>query len=154
MSYPPAIERMTAAELRALRAAKPVRRRNAAPEADLQKNATMYLRRALPRVSGIFWTATLNGVRIPTEAGRRRAKASGLNPGLYDFVFIVVAPTPGLVVGDAYFLELKSKTGRLTREQRELMDALWPAGRGASARTVEQVSAALVAWGLPVRCVL
>ena len=133
------------------KAAKP-RRRNRSPEGTFQKQVTQYLRLALPRESGIFWSCILNGVRLPTEAARGRAKAQGLNAGVFDMVFIVRQPVPGLIVGDAYWLELKSKTGSLTKEQRELMDALWPAGRGASAKTLDQVAAALVAWGMPIRC--
>lgn len=142
MSWPPARKATTVGK---------TRRRNKAPEANFQKQVATYLRLALPRESGIWWTSTLNGVRLSTEAERGRAKSAGLNPGLYDIVFIVLKPIPGLLVGDTYHLELKSKTGSLTKEQRDLMDALWPAGRGAAARTLDQVAAALVAWGLPIR---
>ena len=145
MSWPPA------QSVKRAKAVEAPRRRNRAPEANFQKAVATYLRLALPRESGIWWSATLNGVRLSTEAARGKAKAAGLNPGLYDFVLIVRKPVPGLVVGDTYHLELKSKTGSLTKEQRELMDALWPAGRGASAKTLDQVAAALVAWGMPIR---
>lgn len=142
MSWPPCPKKTETA--------KP-RRRNKAPEANFQKQVATYLRVALPRESGIWWSATLNGVRLSTEAARGKAKAAGLNPGLYDLVFIVVKPVHGLVVGDTYHLELKSKTGQLTKDQRDLMDALWPAGRGAAARNLDQVAAALRAWGFPLR---
>lgn len=128
------------------------RRRNRAPEANFQKTVATYLRMALPRSSGIWWSATLNGVRLSTEAARGKAKRAGLNPGLYDLIFIVLKPSPGLEVGQTYHLELKSQTGSLTKEQRELMDALYPAGRGAKARNLDQVAAALVSWRFPIRC--
>ena len=154
MNWPPTEKQNREIRRNALRSmvgeAKP-KRRNFAPEASFQKTVATYLRLALPRDSGIWWSATLNGVRLSTEAARGKAKRSGLNPGLYDFIFIVRLPVPGLIVGDTYHLELKSKTGSLTKEQRELMDALWPAGRGASAKTLEQVAAALVAWQFPIR---
>jgi len=131
------------------------RRRNKSPEADFQKQVTAYLRLALPPQAGIFWSATLNGQRIPTEAGRRRAKEQGLNPGVFDFVFIVLEVDHvrfrPLKPGDTYWLELKAKDGRLTKEQKVLMDTLWDRDRGATAKTLDQVAAALDAWGFPIR---
>lgn len=134
-------------------AAKKLKRRNKAPEADLQKAVAAYLRLALPRSSGIFWSATMNGTRLPTEAARRRAKEQGLNAGVPDLVFIVIRPVPGLSVGDTYWLELKApQGGALTPEQKEIIThALYPHGRGAVARSIEQVEAALTAWGFPIR---
>jgi len=128
------------------------RRRNKSPEADFQKQVTAYLRVALPPQAGVFWSATLNGHALPSAAAKRKAKERGLNPGVFDFVFIVWAVgAPDLKPGDTYWLELKSKDGSLTSEQKFLMETLWPAGRGASAKTLDQVAAALTAWGFPIR---
>lgn len=128
--------------------AKP-RKRRAQPEANLQRAVVQYLELALPPEAGVWWSSTLNGVRLTTPKARKDAKAQGLRPGLYDFVFI---PLRGPDAGQGFFLELKSDDGRLTPEQTTLMNVLWPAGRGASARSVEQVCAALVAFGFPLRC--
>lgn len=128
------------------------KRRNASPEADFQKSVVAYLRLALPPQSGIFWSATLNGHSLPTEAAKRKAKERGLNPGVFDLVFIVLDPgRTALSTGDTYWLELKAPKGRLTDEQTVLMEALWP-HRGSSAKTLDQVAAALTAWGFPIRC--
>lgn len=132
---------------RALKPPRKPRRRNASPEADFQKTVTAYLERALPPDAGVFWSATLNGVRVSLGV-RATLREQGLRPGVFDFVFI---PLSGEDAGQSFWLELKSDSGRLTKEQGALMDALYPAGRGAQARTLEQVSAALVAWGFPIR---
>lgn len=137
------------------KAKQPPKRRNKHPEADLQKAVAAYLRVALPKRSGIFWSATMNGARLPTEAARRKAKEQGLNAGVPDLVFIVIAPTPGLTVGQTYWIELKAPHGgTLSPEQKAIISrALYPHGRGAVARSISQVSAALVAWGFPVSAI-
>lgn len=132
---------------RALKPPRKPRRRNASPEADFQKTVTAYLERALPPEAGVFWSATMNGVRVSLGV-RATLRAQGLRPGVFDFVFI---PLVGPMAGQTFWLELKAPKGRLTDEQAVLMDVLYPAGRGAQARTLEQVCAALVAWSFPIR---
>ena len=132
---------------RALKPPLKPRRRNASPEADFQKTVTAYLERALPSEAGVFWSATMNGVRVSLGV-RATLREQGLRPGVFDFVFI---PLVGPSAGQTFWLELKAPKGRLTEEQSALMDVLYPAGRGAQARTLEQVCAALVAWGFPIR---
>ena len=132
---------------RALKPPRKPRRRNASPEADFQKTVTAYLERALPPGAGVFWSATMNGVRVSLGV-RATLRDQGLRPGVFDFVFI---PLVGPSAGQTFWLELKAPKGRLTDEQAVLMDVLYPAGRGAQARTLEQVCAALVAWSFPIR---
>lgn len=139
MTWPP--------KSRALKSPRKPRRRNASPEAGFQKTVTAYLERALPPEAGVFWSATMNGVRVSLGV-RATLRDQGLRPGVFDFVFI---PLVGPDAGHTFWLELKAPKGRLTDEQSTLMDVLYPAGRGAQARTLEQVCAALVAWGFPIR---
>lgn len=54
--------------------------------------------------------------------------------------------------GRAHFIELKSKTGTLSPAQKIVIPALKSAGSPVEiARTLEDVMAALVAWGIPLR---
>lgn len=127
--------------------AKPKRRRKS-PEADFQKTVIAYLERALPPGAGVWWSASMSGVHLPSAKAKGKARDQGLRPGMFDICFI---PLRGPNAGETYWLELKAEKGCLTPEQTTLMNVLWPAGRGASARTLEQVYAALVAWDMPVR---
>ena len=130
-------------------AAKPKtpRRKNGSPEADLQKAVVQYLELALPKEAGVFWSATLNGIRV-SRGIRAGLRDQGLRPGVPDLVFI---PLAGPRAGQTFWIELKAEKGRPTPEQDALMDVLFPAGRGAFARSVHQVCAALSAWGFPLR---
>jgi len=140
MSWPP--------KLRVIPARKPrTKRRNAHPEADIQKAMVAYLDLAFPPGCGVWWSATLNGVRL-TRRQAGLAAEQGLRKGLFDLIFVKLT---GPDAGQTYHFEVKSERGTLTAEQKVLMDALWPAGRGAAGRSVEHLCAALVAWDFPVR---
>lgn len=124
------------------------KRRNKSPEADFQKAVVAYLERALPSETGVWWSASMSGVKLPSAKAKGQARDQGLRRGMFDICLI---PTRGPDAGQTFWLELKSATGSLTPEQTKLMNVLFPAGRGASARTLEHVCAALTAWGLPIR---
>lgn len=123
------------------------KRRNASPEADLQEAVVKYLELALPPSAGVWWSASMSGVRLPSAAAKAKAKRQGLRPGMPDLCFI---PLWGENHGETFWIELKAAKGQLSVEQTALMASLFP-NRGAVARSVEQVSAALVAFGFPVR---
>lgn len=125
-------------------------RKNDNPEERLQKAVVRYLDLALPEGCGVFFSATMNGVRV-SPAIRAKLKASGVRPGVYDFLFVVLRDLPGLTAGDTYWLELKSATGSLTAEQKALYVVLLEAGRGAYARSLDQVQDILTGWGFPIK---
>jgi hypothetical protein len=149
MAWPPskvALNPALAAKLRAAghgdMIAKP-KRRNAQPEADLQKLVAQFLDAELtPR--RIWWSSTLNGVRLKTARERGRAQEQGLRPGLPD---IVIVPLTYPALTEAYFIEIKSARGTVTPEQAALAEALGP-GRMAVCRSVDEVRVALVTWGM------
>lgn len=127
-----------------------MRRRNDNPEERIQREIVQYLDLALPPGCGIFFSATMNGVRVSAPI-RAKLKASGVRPGVLDLVFVVLWDVGDLKAGDTFWLEVKSATGQPTPEQKVVMAALWSRGRGAYARSVEQACAALSAWGFPIR---
>lgn len=129
------------------------KRKNDNPEERLQRDVVRYLSLALPDGCGVFWSATMNGVRV-SPAIRAKLKASGVRPGVFDLLFIVLWDMGSLKSGDTYHLELKSPTGQPTPEQKLIMAALRPAGRGAYARSVEQAQAVLSEWKFPLRAKL
>lgn len=90
----------------------------------------------------------MNGVRLTSERARGKAKRQGLRPGLFDIVFIKLT---GPEAGQTFMFEVKSAAGTLTPDQKRILDILFVAGRGASGRSVENLCAALVAWGFPLR---
>lgn len=126
------------------------RRKNDNPEEKVQAAIVSWLELALPPGCGVFWSATMNGVRV-SAAIRAKLKAAGVRPGVLDLVFVVLWDVGELKAGDTYWLEVKSATGQPTPEQKVVMAALWSRGRGAYARSVEQACAALSAWGFPLR---
>ena len=123
-----------------------VKKPRAHDEDDLQVAVVEFLELALPPQAGVFWSATLNGVKVSPKSVSRLRKL-GLSPGVLDLVFI---PLVGPLVGSTYWIELKSATGRPTPEQRKIVEALGP-DRARFARSVEEVCAALVDWGFPLR---
>lgn len=125
-------------------------RKNDNPEERLQRDVVRYLDLALPEGCGVFWSATMNGVRV-SPVIRSRLKASGVRPGVYDLLFVVLWNVGSLKAGDTYHLELKAPKGQPTPEQKLLMAALRPAGRGEYARSVEEVCAILTEWGFPLK---
>jgi len=148
MAWPPskvALNPALAAKLRAAghgdMIAKP-KRRNAQPEADLQKLVAQYLDAELtPR--GVWWSSTLNGVRLKTPRARQQAREQGLRPGLPDIVIVPLRPP---LIPKVYFIELKSAKGTMTDEQASLRQAL--EGDMVVCRSVDEVCTALRWWGL------
>lgn len=125
--------------------AKP-KRRNNHDEDDLQESVVAFLDLALPAQAGVFWSATLNGVRVTKKSIGRLTKL-GLRKGVLDLVFI---PMEGRLVRNTYWIELKSDTGRPTIEQKKIVEALGP-DRACFARSVVEVQDALLRWGFILR---
>ncbi len=72
---------------------------------------------------------------------RMKLKRMGLRAGVPDLVF--------LHNGQAYFIELKSATGRQSEPQQEAMVAIrWAGGVYELCRTVEQCHALWKTWGM------
>jgi hypothetical protein len=101
------------------------------------------------RVATIEGKLLASWTHVPHEAAGRgkfaaiymaKAKAMGLIKGSADFVF--VWPDGG------GWIELKTETGSLTKEQREFRD--WVVASGANhavCRSVGEVEAVLIGWG-------
>lgn len=111
------------------------------PEHKFQVAVATYFKYALP--PDVLWTATLNGAYL-TMNQRVRMKASGLRPGIADLLLVHN--------GRVLMLELKSKIGSLSKEQRDYRDALGPAY--IVARTLEEVEAALIGWSIQPTCTI
>ena len=141
MSWPPQ-------HLRLIEKSTRPKKRRQQPEANLQASVVQYLERALPPEAGVWWSASMSGVRLPSARATARAKAQGLRKGMPDLCFI---PLRGPNAGEAYWIELKADKGKLTDEQAALMNVMFPAGRGAEARSIDQVAAALARFGFPLR---
>ena len=118
------------------------------PEAQLQESVAAYLRFALRPPT--IWTAIAHGVwfgwdREKARTLGRRLYAAGLNKGWPDM--LILHPGP-IVLG----LELKSQTGRLTPEQRDLMESFSTLGAHFTVcRSVEEVQDALESCRIPIR---
>jgi hypothetical protein len=125
--------------------AKP-KRRNNHDEDDLQESVVAFLDLALPAQAGVFWSSTLNGVRVTKKAITRLHKL-GLRKGVLDLVFI---PLEGPLKGQTHWVELKTATGRPTPEQKKIVEALGP-DRACFARSVVEVQDALLRWGFILR---
>lgn len=104
-------------------------------ERQLQKSVCDYLSRALPY--DVFWTAIPGGDRGVTLA-----------PGY-------VSGTPDLLLivdGSPYFIELKTKTGRVSDSQVRTHMRLVDAGAKVSiCRSVEEVERFLRAYHVPLK---
>ena len=119
------------------------KRRNASPEADLQRDVAKLLDVELtPR--NIWWSSTLNGVRLRTAKARGQARDQGLRPGLPDFVIVPLGMRGEQSI---FFIELKVGKNKATAEQGAILDAVGP-GAMAVCRSVAEVRKALQAWGL------
>lgn len=114
----------------------------ATPEAALQVRVKEHLAICLP--PSVLWTASLAGHGKLSMAARNRAKAMGLKPGWPDLQFLFPD-------GVTRYIELKSDTGRLQPEQADFQARCRPHGIHAVCRSVEEVDAALRAWGAPMR---
>ena len=124
----------------------------ARPEAQLQEAVADYLRVALQPPT--VWTAIAHGVWFgwDREKAQRlggRLKAAGLNKGWPDLLVMHPSSNGGpIVLG----LELKSKAGSLTPEQRELMGSFVALrAHFVLCRSVEEVQAALEFCRIPIR---
>ncbi len=115
-------------------------------EDDLQESVVAFLDLALPAQAGVFFSATLNGVRV-TKKSIGRLHKLGLRKGVLDLVFI---PLEGPLKGATFWVELKTATGRPTPEQTKIVEALGP-DRACFARSVVEVQDALLRWGFPLR---
>jgi hypothetical protein len=120
----------------------PPRRRDANAEARLQGNDVLpYLRRVAPDV--MVFHIPNGGLRGKREAAR--LKWQGVLAGLPDLCLI--AP-----VGRVFFMELKTKTGRLSADQKAIHG--WLSAIGVSCaviRSIDDARNALKAWGIPTR---
>lgn len=112
------------------------------PEEVFQKAVVRFLAAVAPDV--VYY-------HVPNQRGTRKGweqgllTAMGLRKGVADLCLVL----PG---GGAGFLELKSKTGSLSKDQRDFRDAVVAAGaRYAQCRTLDDVQAALTAWGVETR---
>lgn len=74
-------------------------------EEAVQAQCVEMLRDYLPDEMAGFWSATLNGVRLPTPGLAAKAKRQGLNPGPLDLMFL----WPD---GATTFIEMKPPYGR------------------------------------------
>lgn len=122
------------------------KQKRAHDEDDLQESVVAFLDLALPAQAGVFWSATLNGVRVTKKAITRLHKL-GLRRGVLDLVFI---PLEGPHKGQTMWIELKSATGKPTPEQKKIVEALGP-DRACFARSVVEVQDALLRWEIPLR---
>lgn len=128
------------------RAPSAPKKHRAHDEDDLQESVVAFLDLALPAQAGVFWSATLNGVRVTKKSVGRLTKL-GLRRGVLDLVFI---PLEGPLKGLTFWIELKTATGRPTPEQTKIVEALGP-GRACFARSVVEVQDALLGWGFNLR---
>lgn len=111
------------------------------PEARLQISVKQYLNVCLP--SDIQWTASLTGVNLP-PASRARAKAMGVRRGWPDLQFLFPD-------GVTRYIELKTKVGTLTPEQRDFRDRCAEHGIFAVCRSLDEVAETLQRWGARLR---
>lgn len=115
-------------------------------EEAFQIETASYLDAALPK-PGAWWCHIPNqGMFASTRqilAAGARFKKQGLKAGAPD----------NLIVwgGCSHFIELKSKTGRISDAQKITIPEIESAGAPvAVARTLDEVAAALTAWGIPL----
>ena len=113
---------------------------NAQPELRLQISVKQYLTVALP--PDIEWTANAAGVRV-AMATANKMKASGVRRGWPDLQFLFPD-------GITRYIELKSGSS-LSPEQKAFRDRCEPHGIWAICRSVDEVAAALTAWGAKLR---
>lgn len=122
-------------------------------ESSLSKSVADFLTVALPDGSQ-FTHIPLGGLRDPKTAALLRAE--GVRPGAPDFLIIV--PPEGLQDlgrgpvhhGRVMFIELKTESGRLSREQEQWATAIvrTRGGYWALCRSLDDVEAQLQEWGV------
>jgi hypothetical protein len=85
------------------------------------------------------WTSSLAGVFLgPKQLGD--ALASGLNPDFPDLQFVRLGVTR--------YVEVKTKTGRLSEGQKEFRDLTEPYGVWALCRSLDAFMRQVTIWGL------
>ena len=122
------------------------RKRNQHLEDDLQAALVQHIE--LRKVPGLVWWHTMNSSKLGgarTKSGvplaAIRAKRLGLRAGVSDLVF--------LHEGKFHALELKSDTGRPSKEQAAFIEDVIAAGGTACwANSLDAALAALKNWGL------
>jgi hypothetical protein len=112
------------------------------PEADLQRQVVSLLRMVLPVGAIVHHSA--NEQRSGGRVAQGIALGMGVHPGFADLIV--------LCAGRVLFLELKSKTGRLSPEQVTFRAAALDQGHGwALVRSLDDALTALAEWGIPTR---
>ena len=114
-----------------------------ANEDTIQAGIVDYLRVVLPPGRFVVFSVPNGGKRSMAEAGVKRR--TGLLAGVWDVCIL----GPG---GATWWLETKTDKGRLSEPQRD-MRAFMVAGGvpHAVVRGIDDVAAAVAAWGLPTR---
>jgi hypothetical protein len=116
-------------------------RRDLNAEARIQAAVVAYIRTVAPGVL-VFHVAN-GGLRTPREAAR--LKWQGVVAGVPDLVIVA----PG---GRTRFLEIKTETGRLSKEQIDMFDRLAAFGtEPLVCRGIDDARRALAAWGIATR---
>jgi len=135
--------RLVQASPRDLFGRAPARPSDRNAEARLQASAVQFIRLAAPQC--LCFSVPNGGWRSKAEGAR--LKWTGTLAGIPDV--IVIAP-----VGRIFFLEFKTKTGRLSPAQRAVFDQLVAHGAPcAIIRSLDDVLKAFDAWGIPMRLV-
>lgn len=116
------------------------------PERDFQVDQVAWLRDVLPAGSVVFAVVNESAAKAKTPMARARYQAkriaAGVCPGFPDL---------GIALPDArtFYVENKSRTGSLTRSQREVHAKLRDGGHTVIvARTIDQTRAGLIAAGV------
>ena len=112
------------------------------PEADLQFDIVNYLNVAL---TPSHFVAAIPNASRRTFFGHAANAVAGLYPGMPDLM--IVGP-----LGRCAFIEVKADRGRLSDVQQAVHARLATMGvPHCIARSLDDVRAALVAWGIPTR---
>lgn len=110
------------------------------PEAAFQTSVVDLIDWAVP--GAVLFSVPNEGVRTLAEAMRLRKM--GLRAGVADLVLVHT--------GRAYFIECKSRTGKLTPEQQSFArDAKAAGAEYAVVRDLDELRAALQGWGIATR---
>lgn len=117
-------------------------------ESHMQRMIVQSLRMALPH--GWIVQATANKPRSVVQGAIE--KAMGTTAGWPDLALYGALVTDEASTPFAGFMEVKTRTGRLSEAQRDIHDRLRDCGfQVAVVRSVDDAIAAARAWGLPVR---
>ena len=118
-----------------------LRGRDLNAEARIQAPCVEFVRTVAPKL--LIFAIPNGGYRTPAEAAR--LKWTGTVAGMPDLGIVA----PG---GKIHFIEVKTATGRLSDAQRAVHAALTALGTApVIARSINDVRAALAAWGLETR---